>query len=149
MELLYPKKIYLLGLLNEFKIFLNNFTGQLSVLYSRGTTLSLHSPHLCVTREFKLIVLQTNYCRFPQLKHILYDNTNKEKIQTHHAIRPVSDLVELGATVSDTQLRQARDAVRPDDPVMHFFSSVSKQPILLWSFGSTVIICCNFGLCWL
>ena len=66
-------------------------------------------------------------------------------MQTHHAIRPVSDLVELGTTVTDTQLRQARDAVRPDDPVMHLFSSVSEQ--LELSVASVNIDPLSFKLC--
>ena len=43
----------------------------------------------------------------------------------HGNIKTLAALKELGKTISDETLQQARADVKPSDPVMHLFSSVS------------------------
>ena len=43
----------------------------------------------------------------------------------HSNIKTLAALKELGKTISDETLQQARADVKPSDPVMHLFSSVS------------------------
>ena len=43
----------------------------------------------------------------------------------HGNIKTLAALKELGKTISDETLQRARADVKPSDPVMHLFSSVS------------------------
>ncbi|XP_067951996.1 3-[(3aS,4S,7aS)-7a-methyl-1,5-dioxo-octahydro-1H-inden-4-yl]propanoyl:CoA ligase-like isoform X1 [Watersipora subatra] len=63
--------------------------------------------------------------RLPSLEHIFYDSSYKDRSPTHKAVKTLYKLKELGETVSDDQLTEARERVQPDFICQHLFTSGS------------------------
>ena len=63
--------------------------------------------------------------RLPLVEHIFYDQTYKNRSPPQRYIRNLDQLIELGKSISDEALAEAKGQLRPDHLVSHFFSSVS------------------------
>ena len=62
--------------------------------------------------------------RLPLVEHIFYDQTYKNRSPSQSYIRDLDQLIELGKTISDEALAEAKSLVQPDHPLCHTFSSV-------------------------
>ncbi|XP_067949611.1 uncharacterized protein [Watersipora subatra] len=63
--------------------------------------------------------------KLPSLEHIFYDSSYKDRSPTHKSVKTLYKLKELGETVSDDQLTEARERVQPDFVCQHLFTSGS------------------------
>ncbi|XP_067937625.1 3-[(3aS,4S,7aS)-7a-methyl-1,5-dioxo-octahydro-1H-inden-4-yl]propanoyl:CoA ligase-like [Watersipora subatra] len=63
--------------------------------------------------------------RLPFLEHIFYDSSYKDRSPTHKSVKTLYKLKELGETVSDDQLTEARERVTPDFICQYLFTSGS------------------------
>ena len=63
--------------------------------------------------------------RLPLVDHIFYDQTYKNRSPSQSYIRDLDQLIELGKSISDGALAEAKGQLRPDHLISQFFSSVS------------------------
>ncbi|XP_067951438.1 putative acyl-CoA synthetase YngI [Watersipora subatra] len=63
--------------------------------------------------------------RLPFIEHIFYDNSHNDRAPAHKCLNPLSQLTEIGKSVSDKQLEEAKKSVKPEYRLHHLFSSGS------------------------
>ena len=68
---------------------------------------------------------------------MFYDNSYKPRSISHKCIKTLDKLVELGESVTDEQLQEARGKVKPEHLFQHFFTSVSARPITCLDIDSS------------
>ncbi|KAF6019736.1 hypothetical protein EB796_021964 [Bugula neritina] len=60
----------------------------------------------------------------PDVKHMFYDNSYKDRSPTQKFINNLDKLRQYGESISDQQLEEARKSVKPEHIMHHLFSSV-------------------------
>ncbi|XP_067951428.1 putative acyl-CoA synthetase YngI [Watersipora subatra] len=63
--------------------------------------------------------------KLPFIEHIFYDNSHNDRAPAHRCLNPLSQLTEIGKSVSDKQLKEAKKSVKPEYRLHHLFSSGS------------------------
>ena len=63
--------------------------------------------------------------RLPFVEHMFYDNSYKPRSISHKCIKTLDKLVELGESVTDEQLQEAKSNVKPEFVLQNFLTSVS------------------------
>lgn len=63
-------------------------------------------------------------CRLPFVKHVFYDNTYNDRSPTHKFLHNLDKLREMGRSVTDQQLKEAKEKVKPEHVLHHLFTSV-------------------------
>ncbi|XP_067950479.1 putative acyl-CoA synthetase YngI [Watersipora subatra] len=63
--------------------------------------------------------------KLPFIEHIFYDNSHNDRAPAHMCLNPLSQLTEIGMSVSDKQLEEAKKSVKPEYRLHHLFSSGS------------------------
>ncbi|XP_067951431.1 putative acyl-CoA synthetase YngI [Watersipora subatra] len=63
--------------------------------------------------------------KLPFIEHIFYDNSHNDRAPAHRCLKPLSQLTEIGKSVSDQQLEEAKKSVKPKYRLHHLFSSGS------------------------
>ncbi|XP_067951435.1 putative acyl-CoA synthetase YngI [Watersipora subatra] len=63
--------------------------------------------------------------KLPFIEHIFYDNSHNDRAPAHRCLNPLSQLTEIGKSVSDKQLEGAKRSVKPEYRFHHYFSSGS------------------------
>ena len=67
--------------------------------------------------------------RLPFAEHIFYDNSYKDRSPSQKFVKTLDKLEELGESVTDEQLKEAKERVKPDFVLQHFFTSVRTDLI--------------------
>ena len=72
------------------------------------------------------------FCRLPFVEHIFYDNSYQPRSISHKFVKTLENLIKLGETVSDQQLKEAKDNVKPDFVLHNLQTSVSNLFMSGW-----------------
>ena len=91
-------------------------------------SLNLFSPNLLSFLKAVCTIIQLWWLPFHRLKSIervFYDDTWNGRNRTEKFLEPLQTLIRLGESVSDSELQQYKEAVRPEWVMHHIFSSVS------------------------
>ena len=67
----------------------------------------------------------------PWVEHVYYDGTNQERLRQYAFMRPISDIISSGELITDTELQQARNDVKPEYPAHLLFTSVSSAQLIV------------------
>ena len=65
-------------------------------------------------------------CRLPFVEQIFYDNSHKPRSISHKCIKTLDNLVELGESVTDKQLQEAKNDVKPEFVLQNLQTSVNS-----------------------
>ncbi|XP_067951436.1 putative acyl-CoA synthetase YngI [Watersipora subatra] len=63
--------------------------------------------------------------KLPFIEHIFYDNSHNDRAPAHKCLNPLSQLTEIGKSVSDQKFYEAKKSVKPEYRLHHLFSSGS------------------------
>ncbi|XP_067950475.1 putative acyl-CoA synthetase YngI [Watersipora subatra] len=63
--------------------------------------------------------------KLPFIENIFYDNSHNDRAPAHRCLNPLSHLTEIGKSVSDQKLEEAKKSVKPEYRLHHLFSSGS------------------------
>ncbi|XP_067950478.1 putative acyl-CoA synthetase YngI [Watersipora subatra] len=63
--------------------------------------------------------------KLPFIEHIFYDNSHNDRAPAHRCLKSLSQLTEIGKSVSDQKLDEAKKSVKPEYRLHHLFSSGS------------------------
>ncbi|XP_067951433.1 putative acyl-CoA synthetase YngI [Watersipora subatra] len=74
---------------------------------------------------FKETDTHPNSDKLPFIEHIFYDNSHNDRAPAHRCLKPLSQLTEIGKSVSDQKLEEAKKSVKPKYRLHHLFSSGS------------------------
>ena len=70
-----------------------------------------------------MISVGTNF-RLSFIERVFYDDTWNGRNPTEKFLEPLQTLIRLGESVTDSQLQQYKEAVRPEWVMHHLFTSV-------------------------
>ena len=99
------------------------FTCRSNVRFGRSIVLQESVPDIAV---LAFLHASLPYCRLPFVEQIFYDNSHKPRSISHKCIKTLDKLVELGESVTDKQLQEAKSNVKPEFVLQNLQTSVNS-----------------------